>query len=74
MQTDGGQALGFRVVVARDGVGGGDVAGVGVGVAEEVGEGDGGEGVVVGVVCRVEFDHVGWVMLFRFDGGVDGSV
>ena len=57
MEADGRQALGFRVEVPGDGVGGGDVAGVGVWVAEEVGEGDGAEAVVVGVVAAVEFDH-----------------
>lgn len=57
MQAHGGQALGFGVEVALDGVCGGDVAGVGVWVAQEVGEGDGAEAVVVGVVGGPEFDH-----------------
>lgn len=42
---------------ARDHVGGEDVGAVGVGVAEEVGEGYGWEGVVVGEGRIVEFDH-----------------
>ena len=58
MEADGRQALGFRVEVPGDGVGGGDVARVGVWVAEEVGEGDGAEAVVVGVVAAVEFNHL----------------
>ena len=33
------------------------MSGVGVWVAEEVGEGDGGEWVGVGVIGGVEFDH-----------------
>jgi hypothetical protein len=43
--------------VALDGVCGGDVAGVGVWVAQEVGERDGAEAVVVGVVRGPELDH-----------------
>ena len=43
------KALGGRVKVARDYVGGEDVCGVGVWVAEEVGEGDCGKGIVVGM-------------------------
>jgi len=60
VQADGRQTLGFRVEVAGDGVCRGDVAGVRVRVAQEVGEGDGGEGVVVGVFFAVEFDHFGF--------------
>lgn len=63
MEAGGGEALGGGVEGARDDVCGEDVGGVGVWVAEEVGEGDGGEGVVVGVGCGVEFDHCGrWVI------------
>lgn len=57
MQAHGCQALGVRVEVPLDRVGGGDVARVGVGVAQEVGQRDGREAVVVGVVLGVEFDH-----------------
>lgn len=38
-------------------------------IAEEVGEGDGGEGIVVGVVLGVEFDHS---FGFDYSGGVCG--
>jgi hypothetical protein len=41
----------------RDGVGGDDVRGVGVGIAQKVGERDGGEGVRVGFARLVELDH-----------------
>lgn len=57
MQADGGEALGGRVVVSINGVRGGDVAGVGVRVAEEVGEGGFAEVVVVGVRGAEEFHH-----------------
>ena len=57
MKSDGGQALGFGVETAGDGVGRGDVTSKGVRIAEEVCESDRGEGVVVGVVGAVEFDH-----------------
>ena len=59
MQPHGVQALGRGVEVSRDDVRGEDVGGVGVRVAEEVGEGDGGEGVLVGVGGGVEFYHGG---------------
>lgn len=59
MKPCGGEALGGGVERAGDYVCGENVRGVGVWVAEEVGEGDGGEGVVIGVVCGVEFDHFG---------------
>ena len=58
VQAHGGETLGAGIVGALDGVGAGDVAGVGVRVTEEVGEGDGGEGVGVVVGRRVEFHHV----------------
>lgn len=51
------QLAGDRVNVPRDHVGGEDVGAEGVWVAEEVGEGYGGEGVVVGEGGFVEFDH-----------------
>jgi len=70
VQADGRQTLGFRVEVAGDGVCRGDVAGVRVRVAQEVGEGDGGEGVVVGVFFAVEFDHFGGVFAERQEGGI----
>jgi hypothetical protein len=57
VQAHGREALGVRVEVALDGVCGGDVAGVGVWVAQEVGERDGAEAVVVGVVRGPELDH-----------------
>ena len=47
----------MRVDVARYHVCGEDVGAVGVWVAEEVGEGYGWEGVVVGVGGLEEFDH-----------------
>lgn len=61
MNTRGVQALRVGVDMAGDGVGAEDVAREGVelgrGVAEEVGEGDGGKRVGVGVVCRVRENH-----------------
>ena len=74
MQTRGVEGLGDGVVEAVDGVGGEDVGGVGVRVAEEVGEGDCGEGVVVGGGAFVEFGHgfcdVGGLLFwFVFCGG-----
>lgn len=57
METGRVQALGDRVESAGDHVGGEHVGGVGVRIAEEVGEGDGGEGVVVGCVGGIKFDH-----------------
>lgn len=57
MQAHSGQALSLGVECALDGVCGGDVAGIGVWVAQEVGERDGAEAIVVGVVGGVEFDH-----------------
>lgn len=59
MNSRGGKAAGFGVDGAINYVGGENVRGVGVWVAQEVGEGDGGEGVVVGVGGFVEFDHFG---------------
>ena len=35
-----------------------DMSRVGIGIAEEVCEADGRKGVVVGIACRVELDHV----------------
>lgn len=57
MQADGRQALGQRVVVPVDGVGGCDVAGIWVRIAEEVGQRRFGEVVVVGVGGAEEFHH-----------------
>ena len=64
------QALGEGVKGAGDDVCGEDVGGVGVWVAEEVGEGDGGERVSVGLVGGVEFDHCVFVSfgIERWDG------
>jgi len=33
------------------------MAAIGIGIAKKVGEGDGGEGIVVGVLLGVEFHH-----------------
>lgn len=66
MQARGGEGLGGGIVVAVDGVGGEDVGCVRIGVTQEVGETDGGEGVAVGVGAGVEFHHAGiagWVEL-----------
>lgn len=65
------QLSGGWVDGARDRVGGEDVRGIGIGVAEEVGEGYGWEGIVVGIGGFVEFHHCGrWgrFMLLCFDG------
>lgn len=59
MNSRGGKAAGFWVDGAINYVGGENVRRVGVRVAQEVGEGDGGEGEVVGVGGFVEFDHCG---------------
>ena len=65
VDADGVQPPRGRVDVAGDGVGAQDVGGEGVelrrGVAQEVGQGDGREGVGVGVVGRVREDHGGRV-------------
>ena len=58
MQAHRCEPLGLRIEVLGDGVGGCDMARVRIGVAQEVGEGDGREGVVVGVGGAVEFDHL----------------
>lgn len=57
MQAGGAEALGRGVEVSVDDIGREHVLGVGVRVAEEVGERDGGEGVVVAEGTFVEFYH-----------------
>lgn len=57
MKTRRGQALGCRVEVAGYYIGGEDVGGVGVWVAQEVRKGDGRERVVVTVRAGVDFHH-----------------
>jgi len=61
LQVDarGGEAAGDGIDVAVDHIGGEDVGAVGIGVAEKVCEGDGGEGVAVGEGGFVEFYHCG---------------
>jgi len=59
VEAEGCEALGRGVVGAGDCVGGEHMGRVGVWVAEEVGEGYGGERVVVIVGLVVDFDHFG---------------
>jgi len=72
VEADSRQALGLRVVVAGDGVGGEHVSGVRVGVAEEVGERDGRERVRVRLVGGVELDHGDVVVVESESVGVGG--
>lgn len=57
MNTKGAQSTCFWIDFARDDIAGEDVGGIWVWVAEKVSEGDGREGVVVGVSRFVEFNH-----------------
>lgn len=59
MNARGAQAASLGVDMAVDHVAGEDMRAVWVWVAEEVGEGDGGEGVVVGEVGVEIFYHCG---------------
>ncbi len=57
VQSGGAEALADGVEMAVDDISGEHMGSIGVRVAEEVGEGDGGEGVVVVEGVGVEFDH-----------------
>jgi hypothetical protein len=65
METGGLQALRSRIEGAFNDIGAEDVGAEWIRVAEEVGEGDGGEGVVVCIVLGEELDHghfgVAWI-------------
>lgn len=62
MDSEGVQSAGGGVDGARDYVRREDMSGVGVRIAEEVGEGYGGKGVVVGEGGLKELDHRGRVV------------
>jgi hypothetical protein len=74
MESSGMKTLGVGIDVAINHVGGEDMAGVRVGIAEEVGERDSRKRVVVGEFVLEEFHDGGFIEMKARGEGIRGRI